>query len=59
MLRRFQSIQYRLFVLFLLSMSGIVLAVSLLFYSCTTVQFHGEASELARKNISQIAGLFE
>ncbi|MBU9709588.1 sensor histidine kinase [Paenibacillus sp. AK121] len=59
MMRRFQSIQYRLFVLFLLSMSSIVLAVSLLFYSRTTVQFHDKISELARKNVSQTAGLFE
>ncbi|MGZ0039328.1 sensor histidine kinase [Paenibacillus ottowii] len=59
MLRRFQSIQYRLFVLFLLSMSGIVLAVSLLFYNRTTVQFNDKVSELARKNVSQTAGLFE
>lgn len=59
MMRRFQSIQYRLFVLFLLSMSGIVLAVSLLFYNRTTVQFHAKVSELARKNVSQTAGLFE
>ncbi len=59
MMRRFQSIQYRLFVLFLLSMSGIVLAVSLLFYNRTTVQFHDKVSELARKNVSQTAGLFE
>ncbi|ADO54390.1 histidine kinase [Paenibacillus jamilae] len=59
MMRRFQSIQYRLFVLFLLSMSSIVLAVSLLFYNRTTVQFHDKISELARKNVSQTAGLFE
>ncbi|URJ36899.1 sensor histidine kinase [Paenibacillus polymyxa] len=59
MMRRFQSIQYRLFVLFLLSMSSIVLAVSLLFYNRTTVQFHDKVSELARKNVSQTAGLFE
>lgn len=58
-MRRFQSIQYRLFVLFLLSMSSIVLAVSLLFYNRTTVQFHDKISELARKNVSQTAGLFE
>ncbi|WP_058831356.1 sensor histidine kinase [Paenibacillus polymyxa] len=59
MMRRFQSIQYRLFVLFLLSMSSIVLAVSLLFYNRTAVQFHDKISELARKNVSQTAGLFE
>lgn len=57
--RRFQSIHHRLFILFLFCMSGIVLAVSLLFYNRTTVQFHDKISDLARKNVSQTAGLFD
>ncbi|MGW8959833.1 hypothetical protein [Paenibacillus sp. NPDC055715] len=59
MMRRFQSIHYCLFILFLLSMSGMVLAISLLFYNRITVQFHDKVSELARKNVSQTAGLLE
>ncbi|MFB5762338.1 cache domain-containing sensor histidine kinase [Paenibacillus medicaginis] len=59
MQRRFQSIHHRMFILFLFCMSGIVLAVSLLFYNRTTVQFHDKISDLARKNVSQTAGLFD
>lgn len=58
MLKGFQSIQYRLFVLFLFCMAGIVLAISLLFYNRTAAEYHNKISDLARKNVSQTAGLF-
>lgn len=58
MLRGFQSIQYRLFVLFLFCMAGLVLAISLLFYNRTAAEYHNKISDLARKNVSQTAGLF-
>ncbi|RAP74623.1 cache domain-containing sensor histidine kinase [Paenibacillus montanisoli] len=59
MSRGFHSIQYRLFVLFLFSMSAIVLIVSILYYNRTTVQFHEKVSGLAKQNVSQTAGLFD
>ncbi|WP_308637527.1 sensor histidine kinase [Paenibacillus silvisoli] len=59
MSRGFHSIQYRLFVLFLFSMSAIVLIVSVLYYNRTTVQFHEKVSGLAKQNVSQTAGLFD
>ncbi|WP_404823784.1 sensor histidine kinase [Paenibacillus rhizovicinus] len=57
--RGFHSIQYRLFVLFLVSMSAIVLTVSVLYYNRTTVQFHEKISSLSKQNVSQTAGLFD
>ncbi|MBO7745686.1 sensor histidine kinase [Paenibacillus sp. MWE-103] len=59
MTRGFHSIQYRLFVLFLISMSAIVLTVSILYYNRTTVQFHQKISSLSKQNVSQTAGLFD
>ncbi|WP_219835109.1 sensor histidine kinase [Paenibacillus sp. R14(2021)] len=59
MARGFHSIQYRLFMLFLVSMSAIVLTVSILYYNRTTVQFHEKISSLSKQNVSQTAGLFD
>ncbi|SEO36280.1 sensor histidine kinase [Paenibacillus sp. OV219] len=59
MSRGFHSIQYRLFVLFLISMSAIVLIVSILYYNRTTVQFQEKVSGLSKQNVSQTAGLFD
>lgn len=57
-MRNFHSIHHRLFVLFLFCMSGILLAVSLLYYNRTTEQFHEKISDLSQKNVAQTAGLF-
>ncbi|MRN54417.1 sensor histidine kinase [Paenibacillus monticola] len=58
MLNGFHSIHHRLFMLFLFCMSGILLIVSLLYYSRTTVQIHEKISDLSQKNVAQTAGLF-
>ncbi|MBP3965431.1 histidine kinase [Paenibacillus lignilyticus] len=59
MSRGFHSIQYRLFVLFLISMAAILLIVSILYYNRTTVQFHEKVSGLSKQNVSQTVGLFD
>ncbi|WP_433945113.1 cache domain-containing sensor histidine kinase [Paenibacillus sp. SN-8-1] len=59
MRRGFHSINHRLFLLFLVCMSGIVLVVSLLYYNRNTEQFHDKISDLAQKNVSQTVGLFD
>ena len=46
-------------MLFLISMSAIVLTVSILYYNRTTVQFHQKISSLSKQNVSQTAGLFD
>ncbi len=57
--RRFRSIHHRLFVLFLVCMTTILLIVTVLFYNRTTTQFHDKLGEIARKNVSQTAGLLD
>ncbi len=57
--RRFRSIHHRLFVLFLVCMTAILLIVTVLFYNRTTTQFHDKLGEIARKNVSQTAGLLD
>ncbi|WP_372009452.1 histidine kinase [Paenibacillus chitinolyticus] len=59
MRRGFQSIHHRLFFLFLFCMSGILIIISLLFYSRTTEQFQTKISDLSRKNVSQTVDLFD
>ncbi|MCZ8519885.1 cache domain-containing sensor histidine kinase [Paenibacillus caseinilyticus] len=59
MARGIHSIHNRLFVLFLLSMLSLLLIVSALFYQRTTDQVQDKVSEIARKNVSQTAGLFD
>ncbi|MBU5671822.1 sensor histidine kinase [Paenibacillus brevis] len=54
----FRSIHHRLFLLFLFCMSGIVLIVSLLYYSRATEDYHEKLSDLSQKNVAQTAGLF-
>lgn len=46
-------------MLFLVSMSAIVLTVSILYYNRTTIQFHEKISDLSKQNVSQTAGLFD
>jgi len=55
----FHSIHYRLFLLFLFCMSGILLVVTLLYYSRTTDQFQRKISDLSQKNVAQTVGLFD
>ncbi|WP_411348373.1 sensor histidine kinase [Paenibacillus sp. WLX2291] len=57
--RRFRSIHHRLFVLFLVCMTAILLIVTVLFYNRATTQFHDKLGEIARKNVSQTAGLLD
>lgn len=59
MRRGFHSIHHRLFLLFLFSMLGILLIVSLLYYNRTTSQFHEKIGDLSSKNVSQTIGLFD
>lgn len=58
-MRRFQSIHGRLFLIFLFSMLGLLLVVSLVYYQRATEQIRGRVGVIAEKNISQTVGLFE
>lgn len=58
MTRGFRSIHNRLFLLFLTCMTGILLLVSFLYYTRTLDIIHSKISDIAEKNISQTAGLF-
>lgn len=58
MRRRFRSIHNRLFLLFLGCMAGILILVSVLYYNRTLAIIHSKVSDIAEKNISQTAGLF-
>jgi two-component system sensor histidine kinase YesM len=53
------SIQTRLFLLFLVSMTGILLIVSVLFYNRTTAEYQAKVSDLSQKNSSQTVALFD
>ncbi|CAI6075516.1 cache domain-containing sensor histidine kinase [Cohnella sp. JJ-181] len=58
-MRRFQSIHGRLFLIFLFSMLGLLLVVSLVYYQRATEQIRDKVGVIAEKNISQTVGLFE
>lgn len=57
-MRRFRSIHNRLFLLFLGCMTGILILMSVLYYNRTLSIIHSKVSDIAEKNISQTAGLF-
>ncbi|OAB44910.1 sensor histidine kinase [Paenibacillus antarcticus] len=59
MARRFRSIHSRLFFLFLTCMTTILIIVSFLYYSRSLDIIHSKISDIAQKNISQTAGLFD
>ena len=59
MARRFRSIHNRLFLLFLTCMTAILIIVSFLYYSRSLDIIHSKISDIAQKNISQTAGLFD
>ncbi|SMF92948.1 two-component system, sensor histidine kinase YesM [Paenibacillus uliginis N3/975] len=52
------TIHNRLFLLFLSSMTALLLIGSFLYYQKITDIIHGKISDMAEKNISQTAGLF-
>jgi two-component system, sensor histidine kinase YesM len=54
-----KTIQSRLFLLFAISMTGILLVVSILFYNRTTEDYQVKVSDLAKKNSSQTVALFD
>lgn len=56
--RRFRSIHNRLFLLFLCCMTGILILISVLYYYRTLSIIHSKVNDIAEKNISQTAGLF-
>lgn len=58
-MRRFQSIHGRLFLIFLFSMLGLLLIVSLVYYQRASEQVRDKVGVIAEKNISQTVGLFE
>ncbi|MGN7357129.1 sensor histidine kinase [Paenibacillus sp. SAF-054] len=58
-MRRFRSIRNRLFLLFMGCMTGILILVSVLYYNRTLDIIHAKVSDIAEKNISQTAGLFD
>ena len=53
------SLQSRLFIVFLSCMTGMVIVVSLLFYNRTTEQLNAKIRDLSSKNVSQTIGLFD
>ncbi|GIO31141.1 histidine kinase [Paenibacillus albilobatus] len=57
-MRRFRSIRSRLFLLFMGCMTGILILMSFLYYNRTLSIIHTKVSDIAEKNISQTAGLF-
>lgn len=58
MSRHIHSIHNRLFLLFLSSMTALLLIGSFIYYQKITDIIHGKISDMAEKNISQTAGLF-
>ncbi|OPA73169.1 two-component sensor histidine kinase [Paenibacillus selenitireducens] len=58
-MKSFNSIHVRLFMIFLFSMLGLLLIVSLVYYQRATEQIRDKVSVVAEKNISQTAGLFD
>lgn len=57
-MRRFRSIRSRLFLLFMGCMTGILILMSMLYYNRTLSIIHAKVGDIAEKNISQTAGLF-
>ncbi|MFC5529028.1 sensor histidine kinase [Cohnella yongneupensis] len=55
----YNTIQSRLFLLFLVSMTAILLIVSGLFYNRSTNEFRGKVTDLSQKNSSQTVALFD
>lgn len=55
----YNTIQSRLFLLFLVSMTAILLIVSGLFYNRSTNEFRDKVTDLAQKNSSQTVALFD
>ncbi len=55
----FNTIQSRLFLLFLVSMTTILVIVSLLFYDRTAEDYQSKVSDLSKKNSSQTVALFD
>ncbi|MFD0674567.1 sensor histidine kinase [Cohnella sp. GCM10027633] len=55
----YNTIQSRLFLLFLVSMTAILLIVSGLFYTRTSSDFSDKVSDLSQKNSSQTVNLFD
>jgi two-component system sensor histidine kinase YesM len=58
-MKPFQSIHGRLFPMFLLSMLGLLLVVSVVFYHRATEQVRDKVSAISEKNISQTVDLFD
>nr|WP_145158751.1 sensor histidine kinase [Paenibacillus terrae] len=56
--RHFRSIHSRLFLLFLCCMTGILILISVVYYYRTISIIHTKVNDIAEKNISQTAGLF-
>ena len=59
MKRGLHSINNRLFLLFLFSMAGMLLVVSILYYNRTTVQVHDKVSHVSQQNVTQTVALFD
>lgn len=59
MARGQHSISSRLFLLFALCMTGILLIISFLFYNRTIDQYHKKLGDLTQKNVSQSGALFD
>ncbi|MDQ6422908.1 sensor histidine kinase [Paenibacillus sp. LHD-117] len=58
-MKPFQSIHGRLFPMFLLSMLGLLLVVTVVFYHRATEQVRDKVSSISEKNISQTVDLFD
>lgn len=58
-MKSFRSIHGRLFLIFLFSMLGLLLIVSLVYYQRATDQIRDKVGVIAEKNISQTVGLFD
>lgn len=58
-MRSFRSIHNRLFLLLLVGMLALVLITTYLYYQRATEQIRTKVSDIAEKNMSQTAGLFD
>jgi len=58
-MKSFRTIRGRLFLIFLFSMLGLLLIVSLVYYQRATEQIRDKVGAIAKKNISQTVGLFD
>lgn len=58
-MRSFRSIHTRLFLLLLVGMLALVLITTYLYYQRATEQIRTKVSDIAEKNMSQTAGLFD